>query len=158
MKNVTVFLSVLLLSVPAFAASCYSPKEVEAEQGVRILSELMVIGLNCQHLTPKGQENLYNQYKRFSLDHEDLFGGYEKTLLGFYRKAGKSNPEGEIHKMRTSVANRISQDAARMRPDAFCAAYAPRISKARAMPESKIRQWAQTVFPGFPVSHKTCGM
>ena len=55
MKHVLVFLCVMMLCAPAFA-KCYTSKEVEAEQGVRILSELMVIGLNCQHLTPKGQE------------------------------------------------------------------------------------------------------
>lgn len=145
----------IAVSSPAFG-KCYSSREVEAEQGVRILSELMVIGLNCQHLTPKGQENLYNQYKKFSLKHESLFSGYEDTLLNFYRAEGDSNPEAKLHQMRTDVANKISKDAAVMRPDAFCAAYAPRISKAGKMPEPKIRQWASTVFPGHPVSRAVC--
>ena len=144
------------VSLPAFAASCYTPKEVEAEQGVRILSELMVISLNCQHLTPKGQENLYTQYKRFALKHEALFSGYENTLLKFYGKEGADNPDMKLHQVRTDVANKISKDAAVMRPDAFCKAYAPRIAKASAMPETKIRKWAQTVFKGHPVSHSNC--
>lgn len=155
MKNFILFLSVVIVSSPSFA-KCYSPKEVEAEQGVRILSELMVIGLNCQHLTPRGQENLYTQYKKFSLKHEGLFSGYENTLLNFYRTEGVANPDAKLHEMRTDVANKISKDAAVMRPDAFCAAYAPRISKARQMSETKIRRWAATVFPGHPVSHTSC--
>lgn len=144
------------VSASAFAAKCYSPKEVEAEQGVRILSELMVISLNCQHLTPKGQENLYTQYKRFALKHEALFSGYENTLLKFYDKEGEKDPDAHLHEVRTDVANKISKDAAVMRPDSFCKVYAPRIAKANAMPEPKIRKWAQTVFPGHPVSVKAC--
>lgn len=165
MKNISLFLCVVaaalsvssVVSFPAFAKSkCYTPNEVEAEQGVRILSELMVIGLNCQHLTPKGQENLYTQYKRFALKHESLFSGYENTLLKFYHSEGSPNPEGHLHQVRTDVANKISKDAAVMRPDAFCATYAPRIAKANQMGEDKIRRWAQTVFPGHPVSRAAC--
>lgn len=160
MKKISVFICVLTLSFSvsfsAFAAKCYTPSEVEAEQGVRILSELMVISLNCQHKTPKGQENLYSQYKKFALKHEALFSGYENTLLRFYDKEGQSNPDSYLHQVRTDVANKISKDAAIMRPDAFCAAYAPRIAKAAQMPEPKIRKWAQTVFPGHPVSRKSC--
>jgi len=144
------------VSLPSQAASCYTPSEVEAEQGVRILSELMVISLNCQHLTPKGQENLYTQYKRFALKHESLFSGYENTLLKFYAKEGQSNPDSHLHQVRTDVANKISKDAAIMRPDAFCAAYAPRIAKAGQMSEPKIRKWAQTIFPGHPLSKPSC--
>ena len=33
-----------------YAGACYSRKEAEAEQGIRIHSELMVIGLNCAHM------------------------------------------------------------------------------------------------------------
>ncbi len=146
----------IVVSFPAFAAKCYNQKEVEAEQGVRILSELMVIGLNCQHLTPRGQENLYNQYKKFALKHEALFSGYENTLLRFYRSEGTPNPESHLHQVRTDVANKISKDAAVMRPDAFCKAYAPRIAKANQMPEPKIRRWAQTIFPGHPLSRNSC--
>ncbi len=155
LRNILLCLCVITVSSSAFA-KCYTAREVEAEQGVRILSELMVIGLNCQHLTPKGQENLYTQYKKFALKHEALFSGYEDTLLQFYGSEGKSNPDSYLHQVRTDVANKISKDAAVMRPDAFCAAYAPRIAKAGQMGEDKIRRWAQTVFPGHPVSHEIC--
>jgi hypothetical protein len=150
-----IFLCVAMMASPVLA-KCYTSKEVEAEQGVRILSELMVIGLNCQHLTPQGQENLYTQYKKFALKNEALFTGYENTLLDFYRSEGISNPEANLHQMRTDVANKISKDAAVMRPDAFCAAYAQRIPKANQMSQTKIRQWASTVFPGHPASHTSC--
>lgn len=149
------FLMVALISSPAFS-KCFTMKEAEAEQGIRIHSELMVIGLNCQHLWPKNQENLYTQYKKFTLKNEDIFAGYEKTLLGFYKSEGAKSPERHLHEVRTAFANQISKDAATMRPDAFCKAYAPRIPKAAAMDKAKLKRWAATIFPNHPVSHPIC--
>jgi hypothetical protein len=156
MKNIIIFLAVIFFSSPSFSSSCYSMKEAEAEQGIRIHSELMVIGLNCQHLWPKNQKNLYLQYKEFTNEHSGLFSGYENTLIRFYRKAGKGSPEKALHELRTDFANKISKDAAVMRPDAFCQTYAPRIPKAAKMDEPGIRKWASTIFPGHPVSHTIC--
>ncbi len=155
MKYILVCLLLMGISSPAFA-KCYSMKEVEAEQGIRIHSELMVIGLNCQHLWPKNERNLYLQYKDFTNKHEKLFAGYERALLNFYRAEGKKNPEAYIHQVRTDFANKISEDAAKMRPDAFCKAYAPRIGMAAKMNEAKLHQWASTIFPGHPVSRPLC--
>lgn len=131
-------------------------KEVEAEQGIRIHSELMVIGLNCQHLWPKSDKNLYLQYRAFTSKHEDVFAEYERTLLNFFEEEGKGNPATRLHQLRTDFANDISKDAAVMRPDAFCRVYAPRIPKASKMSDAKIRKWASTIFPGHPVSHALC--
>ena len=77
-------------------------------------------------------------------------------MIRFYGSEGTGNPEARLHQMRTDVANKISKDAAVMRPDVFCKAYASRIAKAAQMSEPKIRQWAQTVFAGHPVSHASC--
>lgn len=155
MKNFIIFLLVIAFSSPAFS-KCYTMKEAEAEQGIRIHSELMVIGLNCQHLWPKSQPNLYKQYQQFTSKNSHLFSEYEKTLLSLYRDEGVSNPEKRLHQVRTDFANKISKDAAVMRPDAFCATYAPRIPKAAQMDTAKLRKWASTVFPGHPVSHPIC--
>lgn len=64
--------------------------------------------------------------------------------------------ESELNAIRTAVANRISNDAAKMRPDLFCKHYAPRIEKASKMSEAKIRKWAQTFFDSHPVSLPLC--
>ncbi len=158
MKNfVIVFLLVTLFSSPVFAAqACYSMKEAEAEQGIRIHSELMVIALNCQHLAPKNQENLYVQYKKFTKRHEGIFAAYEKTLIRFFDKEGNKAPERELHEMRTKFANKISTDAATMRPDGFCKYYMPRIQKAGQMDETDLHKWASTIFPTHPVSRPLC--
>ena len=150
-----VLLSTVAVSSSAFA-KCYSMKQAEAEQGIRIHSELMVIALNCQHLGGKKQENLYVQYKKFTKKHEDIFAGYETTLINFYDAEGKKNPEMELNNLRTDFANKISKDAATMRPDGFCKAYMPRIAKASKMNDADLHKWASTIFPSHPVSRSLC--
>jgi len=141
-----------LMSAPAFAKSCYSAKEAEAEQGIRIHSELMVIGLNCQHMTPRGWTNFYSQYRDISNRNQSLFSGYEKTMLKHYGGSSK-----KIHTMRTNFANNISTNAANMRPDVFCANFAPRIPQVAKMSKEQIRQWAesasQTEAQSKPICH-----
>ena len=155
MKFILVLLALLLVSSSAFA-DCYTPLEAEAEQGIRIHSELMVISLNCQHLTPAGQENLYSQFRKFTAKNAALFGAYEDLLIKHFRKEGVADPELAMHSLRTEYANKISKDAAVMRPDAFCATYMPRIQKAATMDPAALHKWASTFFPGFGPSKPIC--
>lgn len=170
MKFLLTVLAVLTLTAPAFAAdtpvisvsptrisACYTQDEAVAEQGIRIHSELMVIGLNCQHMTPRGQKNLYEAYRDFTSKNSDIFAGYESKLIGYYQRIGTGNPEGQLNVLRTQMANKISLDAARTRPDVFCSHYMPRIQKASTMSRAEIQKWASTFYPGHPVSHPVCG-
>lgn len=143
-------------SFSAQAQDCYLAQEAEAEQGIRIHSELMVIGLNCQHLARAGDQNLYEAYRNFTARHEELFGIYEAILLERFEMQGGGDPEARLNAMRTSFANKISNDAATMRPDIFCRRYAPRIVKASDMDHTQLRHWAATVFPSHPVSKPIC--
>lgn len=145
-----------LLSGVAQAADCYTREQAEAEQGVRIHSELMIIGLNCQHMGKRAGMNLYEQYRAFTARNANLFGGYEKTLMSFLQKRGNAKPEAALNTLRTNYANKISEDAARMRPDVFCSKYAPRISQATAMREQDLRKWASTFYESHPVSYPLC--
>lgn len=163
MKFFLIFLAFITFSSSAFAETvvnvgpnCFSLLEAEAEQGIRIHSELMVIGLNCQHLTPPGQENLYSQYRKFTAKNATLFSTYEMLLIKYFKKEGGGDAERQLHSMRTQFANRISNDAARMRPDAFCHTYAPRIAKAAVMDQAALHKWASTFFPGFGPSRPLC--
>ncbi|PZP54667.1 MAG: hypothetical protein DI586_09195 [Micavibrio aeruginosavorus] len=148
--------SVMAQTRLSVGAACYTPLEAEAEQGIRIHSELMVIALNCQHLTPVGQENLYSQFRKFTAKNAALFSTYEMLLINFFKKTGSSNPDREMHTLRTNYANRISKDAATMRPDAFCSTYMPRIQKAAVMNEASLHKWASTFFPGFGPTRPIC--
>ena len=149
-------LCLLILPVAARAADCYTKEQAEAEQGVRIHSELMIIGLNCQHMGKRAGMNLYEQYREFTARYANLFGGYENTLMAFWKQHGDPSPEQKLNALRTSYANKISQDAAAMRPDIFCSQYAPRIAQATAMKEQDVRRWAATFYPSHPVSFPLC--
>ena len=138
MKILLIALSLIIGTTSAQAKSCYSPSEAEAENAIRIHSELMVIGLNCQHMTPRGWQNFYSQYRQFTSRHQDLFSNYEKTLV----KAHGS--ERKIHDLRTSFANQTSSDVAKMRPDVFCATFAPRIPKVAGMSRAELQDWVTT--------------
>jgi hypothetical protein len=157
MRFVPIFLILLFIPTLASATSCYSAKEAEAEQAIRIHSELMIIGLNCQHMGKRIGMNLYGDYKHFTARHGTLFANYEKALLRFYRRRGDSKPEASLNTLRTGFANKISEDVASMRPDVFCAAYAQRMEHIKSMSETDLRKWAATPFQEHPVSYPICG-
>lgn len=155
-KIALVFALALTLATPAFAQmkvdvgvpglsgrQCYTPEEAEAEQAIRIHSELMVIALNCQHMTPRGWKNFYQQYQEITNRNAGLIGSYENILISYFAVAGRPNAELAFHDMRTNFANKVSTDAARMRPDIFCSTYAPRLPKVDKMTEADLRSWAR---------------
>lgn len=146
----------LTFSTDSHAVSCYSAVEAEAEQGIRIHSELMVIGLNCQHMTPRGWKNFYMQYREFANRNAPLFSEYEQKLINFFQEEGRGDAEKQLHDLRTNFANKVSKDAATMRPDIFCATYAPRIPKVANMSQAELRNWAATSFKSHPASRPVC--
>lgn len=116
----------------------------------------MVIGLNCQHMGQREGMNLYGEYRQFTSVHADLFAKYEEILMNYFRRNGDGTPEAQLNTLRTGFANKISKDAASMRPDVFCSRYAPRITKASAMDRTALRKWASTFYPSHPVSRPLC--
>lgn len=157
-KLVLAAFAILAFSAHSAAASssCYSLAEAEAEQAIRIHSELMVIGLNCQNMRFSDGTNLYAEYRKFTAAHGDLFAGYETTLMNYYKKQGFDNPEARINTLRTDFANKISMDAADMRPDMFCNRYAGRLLQAVGFSGNEIRKWASTFYSSHPVSNPIC--
>jgi len=158
-----IYLVILALVISGFASGaayanrdCYSSTQAEAEQGLRIHSELMVIGLNCQHMGARQGMNLYGDYRALTARYSDLFSSYEKILINYFEANGVANPEARLNTLRTKFANKISKDVATMRPDLFCSRYAPRVSAASAMSKDDLRRWASTIYPSHPVSRPLC--
>jgi len=148
----TAFLCLLPMTA---SAGCYNAEQLEAEQGLRIHSELMIIALNCQHLVSTGVL-LNKQYEKFTQNNLDLIQGYENTMRAVFASEGKGNGEKELNTFRTALANRIANEAVRLQPNVFCQAYGGRIVQASGMSREKFRKWAQTVFPGYPLTHEVC--
>jgi hypothetical protein len=156
-KFITVFAGMFfMLASPAWAKTCYTKEEAEAEQGLRIHSELMVIGLNCQHVSSAEEKNLYVQYREFASEHAELFVDYEEKLMQYFKKQGLKDPEAALNTLRTEFANKISYGVARMRPDVFCSRYSPRITKVAGIGHDAVRQWASTLYESHPVSRPLC--
>lgn len=152
-KNIILSFAFLLMMGPAYASACYTQSEAQAEQGIRIQSELMVIGLNCTHISGA---SLYAEYKNFNETHGNLIAEYEARLIDYYKRKGAEKPEKELHTLRTSIANNISSEAARMRPDIFCHEYAKRLSAVAAMDHEALEEWASQMFTSHPVSQPVC--
>lgn len=155
MRHLLLSLLIALLPAAAFAQEgCYSAEQLEAEQGLRIHTELMIIALNCQHLAANGVA-LNKQYEEFTRRNLGLIEGYENTMRAFFQSEGTSS-ENSLNTFRTMLANRISNDAVRLQPNVFCRAYSDRIVQANGMSTGKFRKWAQTVFPGYPLTRRIC--
>ncbi len=156
-KTALALLLALTLSTGAQAATgtCYNAKEFEAEQGLRIHSELMVIGLTCMRM-PQGGPQLYMKYQSFTQKNKSLIGQYENELISYYRRTGAAKPEIKLHTLRTTLANQISQHAISMSTVSFCKQFTPRMDQALAMDNSKIRRWAQRPWQGSPTSAPIC--
>ena len=149
-------LIVILSTGSALASTCYTQAEAEAEQGLRIHSELMVIGLNCINMRFQDGTNLYREYNEFTKENIEIFAAYESKLLEYFKRRGDKNPEASLNTLRTLMANNISNSAARMKPDQFCNRYAGRIFKASGMDRGTLKKWASTIYPSHPVSHPIC--
>lgn len=156
MRIIFVLIGLLGFVQAAQAETCYTKREAEAEQGIRIHSELMVIGLNCSHMSTANGKNLYAEHRKFTADHNKLLATYEKILMAYLTRTGVANAEKQLHEIRTNFANKISKDAAVMRPDKFCRTYAPRIEAVTKMDETQFRKWAATPFKEYPVSKPLC--
>ena len=145
----------LFLSLIADSAqACFTSREHEAEQGIRIHSELMVIGLTCVK-TPQGHD-LYDKYQRFTRKNTSLIAQYETDLISYYSAEGIKNAEKKLNTLRTDIANDISSKAVSMGTRTFCEYYASHIDQALAMDQQKLRRWAQAVWPGQPLSERMC--
>lgn len=153
---VVTFVVFAFAAAPAYAAACYNRSEAEAEQGIRIHSELMVIGLNCQNMAFQDGTNLYLKYRDFTNRNSGLFAQYEDELMSYFRRTGSKNPEAKLNTLRTSFANKISLDAAKMKPYNFCNRYARRIFEVDDMSRGEIRQWAGTFHDSHPLSQPIC--
>lgn len=161
----TIFLSLSAVAhaqthvvVPARGNGCYRTDEAEAEQAIRIHSELMVIGLDCQAIpryNTDGQ-NLYAKYRIWTAKHGKLIAEYEGRLIGYFLRQGYPDPEAAFNTMRTEFANKVASDAAHMRPDIFCSQFAPRIDRVSDMTDGEFRKWAGTFYPGHPTTHPMC--
>lgn len=122
----------VLAAAPASKGPCYTVPEFAAEQGIRLHTELMVIGLTCQHMDVAGQMSLFNQYKQFTLKHQTRIQEWEKSLAGYFKRTAKGNATRNFDSFRTRLANETSQRAIALTTPVFCGTHAPLVAQAMA--------------------------
>lgn len=148
---------VLAASSSAWAKSaCYSPAEYDAEQAMRLHTELMVIGLTCNSV--QQERNLFAKYQSFTTKHRAQLMNWEKVLIGHFRETDKSNPTRRFDDFRTILANEIAQRAALLTPPVFCQSHSDRVDQAMAMTEGDLKKYLSTEDKGQIAAAPPCGV
>lgn len=124
------FAAAPVMAAPAAKGPCYSVPEFAAEQGIRLHTELMVVGLTCQYMDVKGEVSLFNQYKQFTLKHQARIRGWEAMLVNYFKRTVKANPTRSFDSFRTRLANETSQRAIALTTPVFCGTHAPLVARA----------------------------
>lgn len=156
MKKIILYIVLaMFVHTSAQAASCYTPAQYEAEQGLRIHSELMVIALTCMK-SPNAGPALYKKYQQFTQKNLTLIAGYEGDMVSYFKTQGTQNAEETINNFKTGLANKISQHAITMSTASFCQHFGSRIDQALAMDPAKLRRWAQQEWPQSPTTRPKC--
>ncbi|MDR3449193.1 MAG: hypothetical protein P4M15_05510 [Alphaproteobacteria bacterium] len=116
------------VSVPAVAANaCYTPEQMQAEQLLRLHSELMVVTVTC-HESSRGQD-LGAAYGDFTKRNIRVLHDAEQTMIGYYKAHKKGDPTEHLDRLRTILANEYGQKSADMSPPVFCTDYRDEVVK-----------------------------
>lgn len=151
-----IFFSFLIFAPGKVYATCYTPSEAAAEQGLRLHNELMVIALNCRHIQYGKDKVPYQKYQSFTNRQEEVLKDYESRMINFFKKQGHINPLKKFNSLRTDIANDLAGLVVEMRPDVFCYKYLKRLDQANSMSMQEFRQWSATYFPNSPPSKDFC--
>lgn len=121
----------------AKASACYSESEHAAEQLIRMHTEMMVVGLTCQQVTP--EKKPFNLYQDFTIKNRSLVSNSEAALIGHFRKHSAGNPTRQFDMYRTELANEISRRAAVIGTGGYCANFVDRSKAAMEMTPDDLR-------------------
>ena len=120
MKKLLTILVLATLSSPAVAGGrCYSAQEVQAEQLLRLHSELMVITVTCKQ-SSSGRD-LVRAYTGFTQRNIESIRDAEQTMIGFYEKNYGGKGVARLDTLRTKLANEFGQESATITAPVFCA-------------------------------------
>jgi hypothetical protein len=131
---------VLATSTSAWAKSaCYSAAEYDAEQAVRLHTELMVIGLTCNAI--EADRKLFAKYQQFTTKNRTSLLNWEKILIGHFGQTGKSNPTRQFDDFRTVAANEVAQRSALLTPPVFCQTHSDIVDQALSLSDSDLKRY-----------------
>jgi len=117
---------ILLLPMPAWAGrQCYLPAELEAEQLLRLHSQLMVITYACKQ--GSRAQNLLTYYNSFTVNNIAALKKAEQTLIDFYKTRFSDDGIAHLDDLRTKLGNEFSREAAEDSAPLYCREYRDRV-------------------------------
>lgn len=105
--------------------SCYSPVEIQAEELLRLHSELMVITVSC-HQGSNG-ESLVPAYTKFTRDNIDDLSKAESVMKSYYKSKNGGDGTAQLDELRTKLGNEFGQAIADMSAPAYCDLYRDKV-------------------------------
>lgn len=111
---------------PAFAARrCYSQSELQAEQLLRLHSELMVIAYTCKQ--GSRAQDLMTYYNGFTSNNIGILHDAEQTLIRYFKIRYHDDGIEHLDDMRTKLGNEVSQTSADDSAPLFCRQYRDKV-------------------------------
>jgi hypothetical protein len=109
------------------AGACYTPDQMQAEQLIRLHSELMDIMVTCR--TDSNGTDLGHEYSDFTQKNRNAIIGAESTMTAYYKSHHGGSEPHDVDRLRTMLANAYAQKAADMSSSAFCGQYRDMVTK-----------------------------
>jgi hypothetical protein len=159
LRNLMLILCLLMMGAPwspvqaASNEGCYSNEEFEAEQGLRLHTDLEVVMLTCKYdgyRTP-----LRDHYAKFLKKNSVSIQRWEGIIARTYARAGGARNE-VIDNFRTMLANQKSGEAGRITPRQFCIKYANWVPVAASWNANQVSQYIRNINPEFPPKKPLC--
>lgn len=147
-------LIIMLLIHTSVSQACYTDVEAEAEQGLRIHSELLVIALTCSKMDMAF--GAYNKYERFTVNNSSQIAEYEAALIEYFKEQGSENPEKDLHNLRSFLANDISTHSVKMGTQTFCEMFLSRLNDVIHMSPNQFRRWSKHAVGNNPSTEPKC--
>lgn len=131
----------------AARAPCYSPREVEAEQGLVLLTRLMVVSSTCR---------AEDTYAAFRWRNRRVIIAYQHRMIEHFRRAGFRRPERQFDTWDTRLANRLSLQQDLVSTAQVCRRAAELLTTARKLGPAGFRRYAATRAKSVAASYPSC--
>jgi hypothetical protein len=157
MKIGRYFLAGLLVicAAPAFAGTaCYAPEQRQAEQWLRLHTEMMFITVTCRQGSD-GQA-LPDIYVSFTRKNLPALQKAEQTMTDYYQATANGDPVANLDRMRTLLSNEFGQKAAKMTAPEFCAVYRDKVAQTEALTPAALDDQIQRMMATEPSYAKPC--
>ena len=147
MKTLVIAAAVLatVSAATAWAAECYSPGDIEAEQALLFQTNLMVISSACRNTI----------YGEFRARNKDAILRYQNAMIDHLRRTGSRNPKSTFDTWQTSLANEAARKQAVIPTAQFCEQSAEMLKLASTLDTKGFRDYAVT--HSVDGNHPKCG-